>query len=54
MKSSYGKHLLKNGVSNSEVVQGLDQVMSISVHVLLEIPDTNILYPFSSSKQYML
>lgn len=54
MKSLYSKHLFKDRISNSEVVQGLEQVMNISINVLLEIPDTNILYPFSSSKQYML
>lgn len=43
-KSLYGEYLLKNDISNSEVVQGLEQVMNISLNVLLKMLVANILY----------
>lgn len=45
-KSLCGEYPLKNDISNSEVVQGLEQVMNISLNALLEILVANILYPF--------
>lgn len=43
-KSLYGEYLLKM-TGNSEVVQALEQVMNISLNVLLKILVANILYP---------
>lgn len=44
-RSLYGEYLLKNDISNSEVVQGPEEVMNISVNVLLKILVANTLYP---------